>query len=297
MAVLLPRAPLWIQTKGYSARDDREILTISGAGVVQGLAVTAGPGMAVTVGPGLAVVPGTRNVGQGNYGARIDTSVTVPWPAASASPRTDTLYMQVLDNSEILAAGGSPVSQEGVILDVAQGTSVVPSDSLIIATVAVPASASSIVAGNITFGLVARAQGTKPVTANVLNPTATNVTSGSDPVQAAIASGVVSMPVGTYWMRIVTAARWSSGSTWLGASVQVKIGSITILNGLYTMLQEGHYVNSVGSSIPYVQAVDAEGIVTVASGGALDIYGTSAGNGAVRFGGLGTQYSLIAHPV
>lgn len=149
MSVLLPRQPAWLQDKGYSARDDRAVVQALGPGVVTGLGASPGSGMNMTVQPGLAIIPGTRNTGQGHYLQRSDAVVTVPWPAAGASPRTDTLYMAIVDNAEIAIAGGAAQPQEGCIFDVATGSNPAPPDSLNLCTVLIPAGATSILAANI----------------------------------------------------------------------------------------------------------------------------------------------------
>jgi hypothetical protein len=116
------------------------------------------PAMSVKVGSGTAkadlyIVGGTV-AGQGNYLARLDvTSVTVTIGAADVSqPRTDEIYLVVLDNTYDSTARGLPRIgyRKGDLGGANPGPDTAWKASVLLARVAVAANASTIVAANIT---------------------------------------------------------------------------------------------------------------------------------------------------
>lgn len=149
-------APSYLQGGSHPAQSDRLVLGgLYGAsttgGVLEGLAVTAGGvGLSVDVQPGIAIVENPAPWG-GPYNVGSDSVVNVPLvPANASNPRIDVIVARVYDSAyegaedrwalEVVtgAAAASPLPPT------------LPNRSLALAQVTVPASASSIGAGDVT---------------------------------------------------------------------------------------------------------------------------------------------------
>ena len=97
--------PLYIQTKAYSARMDRQLIeqALRGEGFFYrgDFRITPTTGLNFTVSTGLAVVRGDSNAFQGLYSiTEENTSATGLTAADGTDPRLDALYMRVYDNPE-----------------------------------------------------------------------------------------------------------------------------------------------------------------------------------------------------
>jgi len=127
--------PLWLQAGVYPARLDRyfiEEVMRRTPRVFRGLAVTqraAGPNFTVDVSAGSCVVLGTTQANQGMYFCRSTAVENVAVPATPAAPRTDSVIVHVNDPN----AGGS--AGDNWVISVISGT-VLPTDSLLLATIA-----------------------------------------------------------------------------------------------------------------------------------------------------------------
>ena len=156
MALRTP--PLYHQAGSHSAENDR--LGIRGMVGTEGVGAQTGelqvtqsgtPGMSVSVAEGWAWILGTTSATQGMYSAYNDAAVTLIISTASATlPRIDKVCLTVRDSAY---AGAS----NDCILQVITGTAAAspaapttPATSLVLATVAVAAAATSIVNANIT---------------------------------------------------------------------------------------------------------------------------------------------------
>lgn len=132
---------LWSQNAGvaYSASEDRRLIGAiwSSYGVLNGLTVTPGTGRTINVSAGRCVVPDGSG---GGYLASFDSlTASVAVAANVGATRTDGVYVVVDD----------PGDGNATIVVVTADTPA-PSDPYIkIATVSVPTSATSFVAGNI----------------------------------------------------------------------------------------------------------------------------------------------------
>jgi hypothetical protein len=133
---------------------DTGILTGSSVGVRAGvtsgaaLKVTAATGMNVTVGPGSFIVPNSASAVAGGYRATFTASGTLAVAASSTTfPRIDLVVAYVSD-----VGTSSSFGAVEIITGTAAASPVAPSapaNSVILAQVAVPANATSIVAGDI----------------------------------------------------------------------------------------------------------------------------------------------------
>lgn len=156
MAMRTP--PSWLQNGSHTAENDR--LTTQGivgtAGVSTGandFAVTQSvtPAMSVSVASGWCWVLGTTTSTQGMYSSYNDAATTLTITTANATnPRIDKVCVTVRDAAYTGA-------QNDIILQVIAGTPAVspvapatPASSIVLATIAVAANATSIVNANIT---------------------------------------------------------------------------------------------------------------------------------------------------
>jgi hypothetical protein len=121
------------------------------SGLVGGgaLLVSASSGMSLTVASGMAFVQGTTAANSGMYTASLDTTATITVATSDpTNPRIDNVLVQITDLGS---------SSSTAVVTLQTGTPApsptppaLPANSLLLATVAVAASTSTIVAGNIT---------------------------------------------------------------------------------------------------------------------------------------------------
>ena len=136
--------PKWLQAGVYSARLDRHIIQELFRGknrVMRGLAVTqrgSGANFSVDVSAGSAVVIGTTQADQGAYVCRNTAVFNLVASATPASPRTDSVYLQVNDPN-----AGGPAGSNFTITWV-NGGSAAPADSVKLADIARATSESAI---------------------------------------------------------------------------------------------------------------------------------------------------------
>lgn len=154
----LRNPPLYLQAGSHTAENDRLGMQglVSTAGVrslVTDFQVTQSgtPGMSVSVAAGWAWILGTTSSTQGTYSVYNDAAVTLTVATADATnPRIDKVCVTIRDSAY---AGSS----NDVILQIIAGTPAAspvapatPASSMVLATIAVAAGASSIVNANIT---------------------------------------------------------------------------------------------------------------------------------------------------
>ena len=154
MALRTP--PSWLQNGSHTAENDR--LTTTGSlwgtsGIVRSadLAVTASSGMNLSVAAGWAAILGTYQTNMGTYMAYNDAAATATITTADATnPRIDLVCITVND----AAYSGSLNSVAiNVVKGTAAGSPTVPStptNSIVLAQIAVGAGVTSITSGNIT---------------------------------------------------------------------------------------------------------------------------------------------------
>lgn len=139
-------AALWTQTGSFTAQQDRQLIDalVSVHGVVSAgdLEVTPGAGHSVNVAAGRAFVRGSQTADQGTYLIGNDATLNVPIATPDATnPRVDIIQIRVTDDS-----AGAGVSVIDAKSGVPAGSPVAPTadpNSLVLATVLVPASATS----------------------------------------------------------------------------------------------------------------------------------------------------------
>jgi len=153
---LLP--PLFQQNRTYSARVTRQFVELIGTEGVIGptaLAVSqrsAGAAMSVDVAAGKAFVAGDDQANQGTYLIVNEATVELPiTPADPSNSRIDAVILQVRDPN-----AGGPAGDD-VIVTVLTGTPAaspvppsVPASAILLASVVVPAAATSITDSDIT---------------------------------------------------------------------------------------------------------------------------------------------------
>jgi hypothetical protein len=128
--------PKWLQGGNYAARLDRHVIQELFRGsnrVLRGLQVTqraAGANFSVDISAGSAVVIGTTQADQGAYLCRSTAAENLVVPATPAAPRVDGIYLVVNDPN-----AGGPAGDDFTFAYVAGG-SAIPTDSLLLATIA-----------------------------------------------------------------------------------------------------------------------------------------------------------------
>jgi hypothetical protein len=128
--------PKWLQGGNYAARLDRHVIQELFRGsnrVLRGLQVTqraAGANFSVDISAGSAVVIGTTQADQGAYLCRSTALESLVVPATPAAPRVDSVYLVVNDPN-----AGGPAGNDFTFVYVAGG-SAIPTDSLLLASVA-----------------------------------------------------------------------------------------------------------------------------------------------------------------
>jgi hypothetical protein len=153
--------PLYLQTKTYSARQDRfafDYLFTEGVSNVSAgqLLVTqraGGANMSVDVAAGSAFIDGDDVALQGSYLERVTATANVVIPAPPVSnSRIDLVVLRVYDST---ATGGAPAG-DGATLEVITGVSApspavpaTPNTAIVLARVTVAAGVSSIITANI----------------------------------------------------------------------------------------------------------------------------------------------------
>ena len=142
--------PKWLQAGTYAARLDRHVieeLFRRKSRVMRGLEVVqrgAGANFTVDISAGSAVVMGTTQADQGAYVCRSTAVENLAVAATPAAARTDAVYLVVNDPN-----AGGPAGDNFTFAYVAFG-SAVPSDSVLLATVARAPGESAILAAAIT---------------------------------------------------------------------------------------------------------------------------------------------------
>lgn len=149
--------PAWVQALTYAAADDRQVLRtlFSGAGVVPGtlaVAQNGTPNMSVNVAAGQAVIARSSSTPQDYYVAESPNAATNLVIATSdpTNPRIDLIIIRVNDAQY---SGGVNNATVEVVTGTPAGSPVqpaTPNTALLLATVAVAASAATIVNANIT---------------------------------------------------------------------------------------------------------------------------------------------------
>lgn len=153
MTVLTPQ---YLQPKGYTAKQDRQVFEsiFDGEGVMGtgDLKPATSGTLTMTVAAGECTVRGDTNADQGLYHCRNDASVTKTHAAHHATlPRVDQVVMHVYDTTE--AGGVSNLADleilqggaaGGATLDNRTGVASLPASALLIADVLVPATAGAI---------------------------------------------------------------------------------------------------------------------------------------------------------
>jgi hypothetical protein len=184
MALRTP--PSWLQNGSHTAENDR--LTTTGSlwgasGVVRSadLAVTAGTGMNLNVASGWAAIVGTYQTNMGTYMAYNDATATATITTADpTNPRIDLVCITVND----AAYSGSLNSVAiNVVTGTPAGSPAVPStptNSVVLAQIAVGAGVTSITSGNITD---------KRVRAQIIEPTLSSASSTAVPLRIVLNSG------------------------------------------------------------------------------------------------------------
>lgn len=177
--------PAFTQNSSFGAEQTRRAITsllargstvgsIVGGLVAAGdMQISAGGGMSVNVAPGEAWVAGSTSSSQGGYYTRVISSMNLPVAASNpTNPRIDAVVAMVVDK----AYGGSApdsfapavltgTATAGATLGNLNGAPALPTSSLLLGYVLVPASASSIVTGDVSnrASQVAQASGLRLV--------------------------------------------------------------------------------------------------------------------------------------
>jgi hypothetical protein len=199
MAVL---TPLYLEKKGYTAKDDRLALP-NGEGIMTlgSLAVTASPGggMASLVAAGRAMIRGDFIADQGVYEFTNGSPVVVNHSAADVTnPRIDQVVARIYDSVD----GGSSqdlgalevltgAATAGATLDNRNGAAGTPGSAMLLADILVPGNSTSISAGNIRDRRPSLIDGHS---GSIVNTTAQAIT----PRYAVPIMGRQSMPQATY---------------------------------------------------------------------------------------------------
>lgn len=199
-----------------------------------GLAVTqnGAPNMSVNVASGICYVAGSEGSKQGTYVATNDATLNVVIAAADVSnPRIDLIVFKVQDaaysgavnSSSIVAVTGTPAGSPSA--------PAAPSNSVILAQIAVAASDTSIVTGDITDRrtYLAAVGGTIRCTSTT-RPGVGTVTEGQEIYELDTNTCYYTTDTGTTWVRIsddlnqakgvVAGKRWpSTGASAIGAGI------------------------------------------------------------------------------
>jgi len=252
MALLNP--PAYMQNGTYTARDDRLFLDtiVPTAGVERGFTVTQTPtsSMYVRVTGGRAFVKWTSTANQGSYLVTNDGNIDVPIAAASsANPRKDRVVLTIRDAQ---FSG----SNNDAIIQVLQGDPagtpnppVLPANSITLAVVTVPKSASVIVTANVDNSVqdVARISATLAPQAikctSTTRPTS-NITDGM--IIQETDTGLTRVRVGSVWRLltgevsangVLSAVLASNGTGWNVTSANADIRGTALsvyINATYT---------------------------------------------------------------
>jgi hypothetical protein len=146
--------PLYIQTKAYTARMDRQLIeqSLKGEGFFNrgDFRLTPTTGLNFTIAPGTVIVRGDSNAYQGLYAVTEEQQQATGLTAAdSTNPRIDSLYIRVYDNPEDasglasavpLVVTGTPTG--GASLDNRNGAAAAPVGAAHICDFLVPSSFS-----------------------------------------------------------------------------------------------------------------------------------------------------------
>ena len=204
------RTPVWIQTGGETAEDARRATQAAwgNPGIITAtdLAVTqhGTPDMSVDVAAGQVILPGTSATGQGYYVVENTATLTLPVSASDPTNARVDLVVAAVQDSQYSGLSNAAVIQ------VVTGTPApapveqpVPANAWVLATIAVPADASSITNANITdqrtqragqYGLAAPRNTARGVLAKY-NSAGSGASASTSPVT--IASGTFIVGSGT----------------------------------------------------------------------------------------------------
>lgn len=296
MALRTP--PSWLQNGSHPAENDRltavNIIWRS-AGVADygsmKVSQTGTPGMSVSIAAGHALIAGTQTSTQGFYVAYNDAATTVSIATASVSlPRIDRIVATVQDSYY----GGTANNQ--VIFQSVTGTPnaspvppAVPNNSIILATVAVAANATSITNGDITdvrvvaqLGENAFASGS--TAANTLTVNAIAAQSGkairvnnSSGVQkfAVAVDGTVTFPDGSTQSTAATFDPNITVNTQTGTTYTV---NITDAQKLITLSNAGAITLTIASNATQGLPVGTQVTISQYGAGQVTVVGASSPN-------------------
>ncbi len=297
-------SPPWAQThSNYGAAQTRRAVffPLSAAGGVKGpgdLLVTANgtPNMSVNVATGEIIIPGS-NADQGSYYGLASTITNLVISASNpTNPRIDTIaatvqdidYSGASDEWVLQVVTGTPTA--GATLSNLDGVATLPSNSLLVAYVLVPAAASSITSGDIADERV-HSSLTGITTWNVTTQTTTYTALPGDSVlaNATSAAFTATLPTPALGARVKVAKTDSSANV-----VTVRTPSGTIL-GLG--LGAGSTSISLGAEGAFVE-LHADGTNWHIVGGAQDtgwLNITNFVNSWTNASGYTTQERLIGN--
>lgn len=158
MTVLNP--PSWLQAGSYNARADRigvgSLLDVPGVSGTTSLVVTQTltPSMGVLVSAGAAYVQNTFSAAQGYYAVVNDGAITINLDASHANfARLDAIIVQVHDSQYAGTLNMAVIDKVTGTPSNSPSIGAIPNNSIILATILVPASSSSVVNGNIDTSL------------------------------------------------------------------------------------------------------------------------------------------------
>lgn len=136
------------------------------------LFVAVASGLSVTVNPGFAIVQGSAAANSGAYAGTLDATATLTCATADlVNPRIDSVIVQFVDNGNNTSTAtvniqtGTPAASPS--------PPAVPSNSIVLCNITVPANAVSLTSGNLSDqrNFLAAAGGIKPVSSSSFYPT------------------------------------------------------------------------------------------------------------------------------
>ncbi len=241
----------WMQGGSHPAENDRNLLdALVGTPGTVGLAdlkVTANgtPNMTVNVAAGAAFILGTETTYQGMYHAFNDATVSLAIAASDpTNPRIDIVVAQVRD---AFYSGASNDFRLAVVTGTPAGSPAAPAtpaNSLVLARVAVAATVTTVVAGNITdyrarsvaltnaYKARAHCGGTQSITNNLDTHIALNIADYDPNGNFNLTTGLYTAPVAAYykcsWAALFAA---SNGTCILQAKLIINGGMYPIYAG------------------------------------------------------------------
>jgi hypothetical protein len=287
--------PSYLQNGSHPAENDRltmqALYATTGIVGASSLAVTAQgtPNMTVNVAAGWAAIVGTTQTNMGTYvGYNDATAVLTITTANATNPRIDLVCMTVND---AYYSG----STNNVVLQVIAGTPAVspvaptlPANSISLATIAVGANVTSIIASNITDTRVATTTNLPALTA-AGTATLTNKTIQSGVLTGATLEAAYTTATGfagyTFYATTNGAVQYSTASATASGTVNIASTSGVSLNSLMAVNQSLTIVlaitNGATAYYPTAWQIDGSAVTPKWSGGtaptagnasAIDIY-------------------------